>query len=51
MDIWVIYLCCLGLQTFLGFEEQLAGTNRATFVDLSENVPATSKSVEVIGQD
>lgn len=52
MDIWVIYLCFLALPACIGLKEQLAGTNRAILVvDLSENVPATSKSVEAIGQD
>lgn len=33
-------------------KEQLAGINRATFVvDLSENVPRTSKSVEASIRD
>lgn len=49
MDIWVFYLCFL--ETLLEFKEQLAGTNSATFPIIPrENVPATSTTVEVVGQ-
>lgn len=49
VDVWVIYLCFLGLRTFLWPKGQLAGTDMVTFVvGFSGNVHARV-SVAAIG--